>query len=217
MKVVQKILWGLLFVLGASLTINALTYFNFNPSYGFLKIKQAAVASGFYLPFYYAHVIVGGLILVTGFLQVSKWFRKKFINLHRKAGYFYVFGILFFAAPGGLVMSFFVDRGQMVLLSFLLQCSLWFYFTTVAFLKIKNREVAAHELWMWRSFSLTLAAITLRVYIFFSSFYFDLSQPMAYAIIAWMSWLSNLLLVEYFKRGVIFESLKKLNYHEQRP
>jgi hypothetical protein len=35
---------------------------------------------------------------------------------------------------------------------------------------------------------------------------------MAYAIIAWASWVPNLLLVEYFKRGVIFASLKKLNY-----
>jgi hypothetical protein len=50
---------------------------------------------------------------------------------------------------------------------------------------------------MWRSFSLTLAAITLRLYIFFSSYYFDLSQPIAYAIIAWASWLPNLLFVEW--------------------
>jgi hypothetical protein len=212
MKLLKKIFWGLLFVLGASLTMNALTYLNFNPSYGFLKIKAAAVATGIYLPFYYFHVFFGGLILVAGFIQVSKWFRTRFLNFHRKAGYFYVFGILFLAAPGGLVMSFFVDRGPMVLISFLLQCSLWFYFTTMAFTKIKNRDIVAHELFMWRSFSLTLAAITLRLYIFFSSFYFDLSQPIAYAIIAWTSWLPNLLLVEYFKKGIIFESLKKLNY-----
>lgn len=212
MRFLKKIFWGLLFVLGASLTINALTYLNLDSSYGFLKIKQAAVATGIYLPFYYFHVIFGGLILVTGFVQVSKWFRKRYLSIHRKAGYFYVFGILFLAAPGGLVMSFFVDRGLMVLISFLLQCSLWFYFTTMAFLKIKKKDIAAHELFMWRSFSLTLAAITLRVYIFFSSYYFDLSQPIAYAIIAWASWVPNLLLVEYFKRGIIFESLKKLNY-----
>lgn len=212
MKLAKKIFWGLLFILGASLTVNALTYLNFDPSYSFLKIKQQAVATGIYLPFYYFHVIIAGLILVAGFMQVSKWFRNRYLNLHRKAGYFYVFGILFLAAPGALVMSFFVDRGTPVLISFLLQCGLWFYCTTMAFVKIKNRDIAAHELWMWRSFSLTLAAITLRVYIFFSSFYFDLSQPMAYAIIAWASWVPNLLLVEYFKRGVIFASLKKLNY-----
>jgi hypothetical protein len=198
----KKFLWGFLFVLGTALTVNALTYFNFNPTYGFLKLKQAAVASGFYLPFYYCHVLVGGLILLAGFIQVSTWFRNRWTTLHRKVGYFYVFGILFFAAPGGLMMSFFVDRGWAVLISFLLQSCLWFYFTTIATLKIKAGDVSAHELWMWRSFSLTLAAITLRLYIFFSSFYFDLSQPIAYAIIAWASWLPNVLFVEiyFFKK-----------------
>jgi len=203
-------------VLGTSLTINALTYLNFNPNYGFLKIKQAAVASGIYLPFYYFHVLIGGLILVAGFIQISKWFRKRYLNLHRKVGYFYVMGILFLAAPGGLVMSFFVDRGPLVLISFLLQCSLWFYSTTYAFLKIKKKDIVAHELWMWRSFSLTLAAITLRVYIFFLSFYFDLSQPIAYAIIAWASWVPNLLLVEYFKKGWLFYYLNKQIIHAHR-
>lgn len=212
MKFAKKIFWGLLFILGVALTVNALTYLNFDPSYSFLKIKQEAVATGIYLPFYYLHVIFGGIILTAGFIQVSKWFRSRYLSLHRKTGYFYVFGILFLAAPGALVMSFFVDRGVLVLASFLSQCALWFYCTLVAFLKIIKRDVAGHELWMWRSFSLTLAAITLRLYIFFSSFYFDLSQPMAYAIIAWASWVPNLLLVEYFKRGVIFASLKKLNY-----
>ncbi|GHM99615.1 hypothetical protein WSM22_11050 [Cytophagales bacterium WSM2-2] len=205
----RRFFWVLLFVLGAALTLNTLYYFNFDSSYGFLRIKQAAVASGIYLPFYYFHVLIAGLILIAGFIQVSKWFRSRYIKFHRKTGYFYVFGILFFAAPGALGMSFFVDRGPMVLTSFLLQCGLWFYFTLEAFRKIRKKDIIAHELWMWRSFSLTLAAITLRVYIFCSSFYFNLNQPLAYAIIAWASWLPNLMLIEYFKKGLIFQWLKK--------
>lgn len=185
-------------MLGAALTINALTYLNFDPQYGFLEIKKQAVATGFYLPFYYMHVIVGGLILLVGFAQVSTWFRKKWTNLHRTLGKFYVYGVLFFAAPGGCVMSFFVDRGTAVLISFLLQTALWVYFTSVAVIKIKQGKVAEHEVWMWRSFALTLAAITLRLYIFFSSYFFDLSQPIAYAIIAWASWVPNWLAVEYY-------------------
>ena len=102
MKIVSKFFWGLLFLLGAALAINALTYLNFDPEYGFLKIKSAAVASGKYLPFYYLHVLFGGLILMAGFVQVSKWFRSKWLTIHRKVGYFYVMGILFLAAPGGL-------------------------------------------------------------------------------------------------------------------
>jgi uncharacterized membrane protein YozB (DUF420 family) len=195
---VKKFAWGFLFLLGAALTINALMYLNFDPHYGFLEIKKVAVASGYYLPFYYMHVILGGLILLVGFAQVSTWFRNKWTRLHRMLGKFYVYGVLLFAAPGGCVMSFFVDRGVAVLMSFLFQTVLWFYFTSVAVIKIKQGNVAEHEVWMWRSFALTLAAITLRLYIFFASYFFDLSQPIAYAIIAWASWVPNWLAVEYY-------------------
>ncbi|NOS91326.1 MAG: DUF2306 domain-containing protein [Cyclobacteriaceae bacterium] len=196
----KKFTWGFLFLSGAALTINALTYLNFDPRYGFLKIKEQAVASGYYLPFYYTHVIIGGLILLVGFVQVSTWFRSKWTKLHRMLGKFYVYGVLFFAAPGGLVMSFFVDRGLAVLISFLAQTALWVYFTSAAVIKIKRGKIAEHEVWMWRSFSLTLAAIALRLYIFFASYFFDLSQPIAYAIIAWASWVPNWLAVEFYFR-----------------
>ena len=112
------------------------------------------------------------------------------------AGYVYVMGILFFAAPGGLVMSLFIGRGPWVLASFLAQSVLWFYFTAVAFSRIRKADVVGHQQFMWRSYSLTFAAITLRVYIFFVSWSVDLGQPAAYATLAWLSWLPNLLFVE---------------------
>jgi hypothetical protein len=107
-------------------------------------------------------------------------------------------GILFFAAPGGLVMSFFIGRGPLVLASFVLQTVLWFYFTALAFDRIRRKDVIAHKQWMWRSYALTFAAITLRVYIFFTSWNYDLNQPVAYATLAWLSWVPNLIAVELF-------------------
>lgn len=195
-KLGSRIFWGILFLLGLSLSINTLTYFNFQRAYGFLRLKQAAVSSGFYLPFYYSHVLISGLVLLSGFAQVSTWFRNRWMNLHRVIGYFYVIGVLFFAAPGALGMSFFVERGNVVFISFVTQSVLWFWFTLKAYQVIKQNDIRAHQVWMWRSFSLALAAISLRVYIFFASFYFDLNQEPAYAIIALLSWIPNLIVVE---------------------
>lgn len=203
------IFWSALFLLGLSLTINALTYLNFDPDYSFLRIKRQAVLSGRYLPFYYAHVLMGGLILTFGFFQVWTWFRNRFAKVHRLVGYFYVYGVLLLAAPGGFGMSFFVDRGNLVLISFLLQSALWFYFTWKAVSSIRAGDILSHELWMWRSFSLTLAAITLRIYILVFSFSFDLNNTVAYAVIAWSSWVPNLLLVEYFKRGIFYRMVDR--------
>lgn len=187
-------------LLGVLLALNALSYVNFNPQYGFLLLKQEAIATGWYLPFYYSHVLAGGFILVIGFFQLHPLSRKRFRLLHRILGMVYVFGILFFAAPGGLIMSFFIDRGPVVLCSFLVQDALWFLFTAIAFDRIRRRDFEGHRHWMWRSFALTFAAITLRVYIFIVSWDIDLTHPAAYGTLAWLSWVPNLLVVEGYLR-----------------
>jgi Predicted membrane protein (DUF2306) len=202
-------LFGLALLLALLLTVNTLTYLNFNPNYSFLRLKQAAISTGWYLPAYYAHVLFGGMILLSGFFQLFPGAQTRFPTTHRSIGYFYVMGILFFAAPGGLVMSFFIGRGPAVLASFLVQTILWFVFTALAFDRARKKQIAAHREWMWRSFALTFAAITLRVYIFAFSWKTDLSQPAAYAILSWLSWIPNLIFVELFlqstKRRLVSE------------
>jgi hypothetical protein len=196
-------------LLASSLAYNALTYINFDPSYSFLRLKQQAISTGWYLPAYYSHVLFGGLILLFGFFQMLP-ISLRFRRIHRAMGYFYVMGILFFAAPGGLVMSFFIDRGTVVLMSFLIQAILWFYCTMMAFNKIRNRDVKAHQQWMLRSYSLTFAAITLRVYIFGATYFIDLTQPGAYATLAWLSWLPNLIAVEFYIKNFSIKRARAL-------
>jgi hypothetical protein len=193
----------LMITLGVALGLNTLTYLNFDPSYGFLRYKQEAIATGWYLPFYYSHIFVGGLVLIAGFFQFNQSIRSRRRKLHRCLGYFYTFGILFLAAPGGLVMSLFVGRGPIVLVSFIAQCLLWIYCTAIAFRKAVGKDFSSHENWMIRSFSLTLAAITLRMYIFAASWWFDLSLPYVYGIFAWASWLPNLVIAEFIIRKKI--------------
>lgn len=185
----------LFIALGVALAANALMYLNFDADYKFLKLKREAIATGWYLPFYYSHVLVSALILISGFFQISK-LSQRWIRLHRSFGYIYVMGILFFAAPGGFVMSLFIGRGPWVLASFVTQGILWFVCTAIAFNKIRRRDIQAHKEWMWRSFAITLAAITLRLYILFLSGSADLSQPSGYATLAWLSWVPNLIVAE---------------------
>ena len=200
LSLLRNIVLTVVFCLAAALAYNALTYINFDPHYGFLRLKQEAIATGWYLPGYYSHVLLGGLILVIGLFQLLPFSRRKLPKLHRYFGYLYVVGILCFAAPGGLLMAFFIDRGYFVLGSFVLQATLWFFFTLMAFERIRNRDIIAHRQWMWRSYALTFAAVTLRIYIYLVSWKFDLAEPEAYGILAWLSWVPNLILVEIYLR-----------------
>lgn len=195
-KAVKRVFVLLVVLLGVALSVHTLSYLNFNSEYGFLKLKQDAILTGWYLPAYYSHIFVGGIVLVAGFFQFTQSIRIQFPRIHRSIGYIYIFGILFFAAPGGMVMAFFIDRGPIVLVSFILQCTLWFHFTSMGFRKVLARQFDEHEKWITRSYALTLAAITLRLYIFIASYWIDLGTPTAYGIFAWLSWVPNLLFAE---------------------
>jgi hypothetical protein len=70
----------------------------------------------------------------------------------------------------------------------------------MAFDRIRKRDIMAHRQWMWRSYALTFAAITLRVYIYLTSWKINLGQPEAYATLAWLSWVPNLIAVEIYLR-----------------
>jgi hypothetical protein len=213
LAIVRYVLIIVVFLLIVSLAGNTLTYFNLDPTYSFLKLKQEAIATGWYLPAYYSHVLISGIILVAGFFQLFPKSSSKYKRIHRIMGYIYVMGILFFAAPGGVVMSLFIGRGAWVLASFITLSILWFYFTSKAFSEIRKRDIAAHKLWMWRSYALTFSAVTLRLYIFITSYGFDLSKSQAYATLAWMSWVPNLILVEILmKRSVYIRSSKMDNF-----
>jgi hypothetical protein len=210
LKVGRRLLIAIIFILIVTLAGNTLTYFNFDPTYSFLKLKQEAIATGWYLPAYYSHVLISGIILVAGFFQLFPKSSSKYKRIHRIMGYIYVMGILFFAAPGGIVMSLFTGRGPWVLASFITLSILWFYFTSKAFSEIRKRNIVAHQQWMWRSYALTFSAVTLRLYIFITSYGFDLSKSEAYATLACVSWVPNLILVEILmNRSVYIRSTSK--------
>ena len=74
-------------------------------------------------------------------------------------------------------------------------------FYIVSYVRIQQRDIQAHRQWILRSFALTLAAITLRIYVFLGSWSFDLAQPTSYATIAWLSWVPNLIICEWYLRA----------------
>ncbi len=197
-KAATAFLFGITMLLAVLLSFNALSYINFDQQYGFLRLKQQAIATGWYLPAYYTHVLVAAVILLIAIFQVYPPLGMRWRKAHKMLGKVYVFGILVFSAPGGLIMSLFIDRGSWVTFSFVLQSLLWWIFTFLAFISIRRGDITSHRAWMFRSVALTLAAITLRGYAFFTSLSVDLTHPAAYTAIAWLSWGLNLLIVEIY-------------------
>jgi uncharacterized membrane protein len=183
-------------------------YIDFKHQSVFLHLKQSAVKTGWYLPAFYCHIFGSSIILLVGFFQFSK---KVYNNrpLHKALGKLYVFGVLFFAAPGAYIMTLFINRGPAVFASFFIQNTLWVIFTLSAWLLVMNGKIDEHIRMMRRSYGLAFAAVTLRFYIWlFTIFGQGVNFPNNYIIIAFLSWIPNLLLVEainYYERKNAFK------------
>ncbi len=174
-----------------------LRYIPAAPDVSFLMIKQTEVHSRpEYLPIFYVHVYTSIFVMICGFFAIL---RKNFgiRNFHRINGKTYVFTLLLFSAPSGIYMGVFANGGFFSKLSFVLLGILWWYTTYKAFRLVLNKQFSEHKKWMWRSFALTLSAITLRMWKVIIVYFFEPNPMDVYQIVAWLGWVPNLLLIEY--------------------
>ena len=143
-----------------------------------------------------AHLAGGMIAILLGALQVSATLRKNYLNLHRWLGRIYVVAVIT-GGIGGFVMALDSTGGLVTHFGFGLMAVCWVGCTVNAYRYIRAGNIAQHRAWMLRSYALTLAAVTLRIYL-------PLSQVAgyefveAYRAISWMCWVPNLLVVEWF-------------------
>ncbi|SHH06598.1 Predicted membrane protein [Chryseobacterium oranimense] len=174
-----------------------LEYIPFNPNVSFLMIKQTEVQDRpEYLYFFYTHVYTSIFVLFSGFLAIL---RKDFgfKNFHKNMGKIYIFLILALAAPSGVYMGFFANGGFFSKISFVILGSFWWLTTYKAYQSAKQKRFKEHKQWMWRSFALTLSALTLRIWKVIIVYLFHPNPMDVYQIIAWLGWIPNILLIEY--------------------
>ena len=174
-----------------------LEYIPVNPNISFLMIKQTEVQQRpEYLYFFYAHVYTSIFVLLSGFLAII---RKEFglKNFHTNMGKVYILLILLLAAPSGLYMVFFANGGALSKISFVILGFLWWFSTFKAYQLARQKRFKEHKQWMWRSFALTLSAITLRMWKVIIVYLFHPNPMDVYQIIAWLGWIPNILIIEY--------------------
>jgi uncharacterized membrane protein len=143
----------------------------------------------------YAHVFAAAVALSIGPFQFLPGLRRRFARLHRWMGRAYLgIGVLV-GGLAGLYMATFAFGGIVSKLGFSILAVLWLYTGLRAFLAIRRGDVVEHRKWMVRNFSLTLAAVTLRIYLPASAIA-GIPFEAAYPVIAWLCWVPNLLVAE---------------------
>jgi uncharacterized membrane protein len=145
-----------------------------------------------------AHFIFGGLAIVLGALQVNRFLRTRFVSLHRWLGRFYVVAVVI-SGTAGVALALSSSADLIAMAGFGLLGILWLVTTVIGYRCIRRRNTLAHRNWMIRSYSLTLAAVTLRLYLPLSEM-LELSMAVAYPVISWLSWVPNLVIAEWVVR-----------------
>ena len=144
------------------------------------------------------HLVCSPVALLTGALQINRVIRNRNGSLHRWLGRLYVAAV-FLGGGSGLVLAFGSFGGPVTHWGFGLMAVLWLVTTGSGFWAIRRNARNTHRDWMIRSYAITLAAITLRVYIPTSQVA-GIPFEDAYRAIAWLCWVPNLLLAEWFIR-----------------
>jgi hypothetical protein len=175
-----------------------LQYIPIRTDVAFLNIKQHYLHLWYYKLAFFTHVFTALFTLLAGFSQFSGWLLKNHKQWHRRLGWFYAITVIALAGPSGFVIGLFANGGFWSQLAFCLLAFLWIMFTIKAVLSALKKEFTTHKKWMWRSFALTLSAITLRAwkYVLVAQFH---PKPMeVYQIVAWLGWVGNLIIVESY-------------------
>lgn len=176
----------------------SLPYIAFKPGIAFLRSKQNVYHIDYWRYGFYAHVFTSIFLLVGGFIQFSNYFIRRQPLLHRRVGMAYLIILVFFSGPGAFAMALHANFGFAAQVSFVLQTLLWYVFSLAAYYYVRRKNYMQHGEMMLRSYALTLAAITLRILVFFLTLakFKGVRPGEIYIAVAWLSWVLNLLLAE---------------------
>jgi uncharacterized membrane protein len=140
------------------------------------------------------HVGGGSAALIIGAVQVNRRIRNRFLFLHQWLGMGYAVAVLL-AGTAALALAPSSFGGMVTHLGFGGLGVCWLATTILAVRSILRLDIPAHRRWMYRSYALTLAAVTLRIYLPLS-LALGIGFEDAYRVVAWLCWVPNLVIVE---------------------
>jgi uncharacterized membrane protein len=124
--------------------------------------------------------------------------RNKYPLLHRWIGRVYLIAVLV-GGTAGFYLGLTAIGGLTSRIGFVLLAVLWLSTGLMAYLRIRQGDVRSHKEWIIRNYALTLAGVTLRLWLpTFLSLGFTFAET--YTTVTWLSWFPNLLVAEFIIR-----------------
>jgi hypothetical protein len=140
------------------------------------------------------HAGLASTALILGALQFFSGIRRRWPAWHRRSGTAYVVCVMLGGAAA-LVLAFGTTSGPVGSAGFGLLAVCWLGATANAWRLARAKDFVRHERWMTRSYALTFAAVTLRLYLPIAAVA-HLDFMAAYRAISFLCWVPNLVVAE---------------------
>lgn len=144
------------------------------------------------------HAVSAATALLIAPMQFSSRIRRSLPLAHRWTGRVYVFSCLL-GGISGFILAIGASTGPISSVGFGLLAIAWIVSTSLAWRAAADRRFVDHRAWMIRSFSLTFAAVTLRLYLPLLGI-LPISFTAGYQLISFAAWIPNLVVAEIILR-----------------
>jgi uncharacterized membrane protein len=193
--------WVIMTLACVTITVIVSRYLTFDPEVYFPQQLDPYLQHEFALG---VHVLSGMLALLIGPFQFVRRLRRRFVPVHRFMGATYVASATALGVTG-LILAPTAYTGLVASAGFTVLDLLMLFTTWTAVRMIMAGRYGEHRRWMIRSFSLIMAGVMLRVWMpihggLAAAGIVAFSSETAYAAVAWLCWVPNLLLAIWFTR-----------------
>ena len=147
-------------------------------------------------PWIFVHAGMASTALILGPFQFVAKLRARAPKVHRWMGRTYVVACLL-GGVSGLLLAVGTNAGPIAQAGFGLLAVCWLVANVQAWRLALAGRYAEHRRWMVRSFAMTFAAVTLRIYLPIAPMMGQDFMP-AYVAISWLAWVPNLMVAELY-------------------
>ncbi|MEO0468400.1 MAG: DUF2306 domain-containing protein [Bacteroidota bacterium] len=198
MRKMQWVGWITMAVLAVLIGLYPFRYLIFDWHIGLPQTKSAELlASIAWRIGFFTHILIGGIALLIGWAQFNPNWRIKYPKRHRQIGMVYMICVLLSGtAACGIALA--ATGGLPSMLGFLGLGIVWLATTVMAFQAARRGDFIRHQDLMTYSYACCLGAVTLRIWMPILIPFLGFNT--AYPIIAWISWVPNLIVAWWIIR-----------------
>jgi hypothetical protein len=149
-------------------------------------------------PWLVIHVAGAATSLLVSPLQLMPTIRRRHPRFHRWVGRIYMAGCVI-GGIAGIPLALGSAAGPVATMGFGLLAIAWLSTTLVGWGAARQKQFARHKVWMIRSFALTYAAVTLRIYLAILPT-LPIVFVQGYRAISFLCWVPNFIVAELLLR-----------------